>query len=464
MLHPLLALLGCTAPNLDATPSTASSFGYVDVTFTVDDVNAADIASVQVGGIPAYDLRPGDGAITVTVQGSPVSGSVPVVFLLSDGESLTYDDAFTYEPPLADLGEVWAVGASVAMGAQGGAVDQWGQLRSPSAVVARQLGAYHPLPLLVTPFMPLIGAGDIGPAPECEVPDLDGFANTAAALALAVMEASDGPDFRLARVSPDLQPQNTSVAGTNMTELADGYDAGDFGQQFLAHLVLDPGAALLDPVRVQQLDVLEQGDPGIILLPDLIGNDLIDAVKASDVLDPSLARGPDQVGERLDTLIDGFAATGAQVFVANMPWLSTTPLAHDVARGMIEGGTPASEVDALMAEIDTITAELNDHLAAAGARHDNVHVIDAAAQVQEMVAGVQVGAETLTPDKFGGLISTDGVHFSDTGYALMANGFLDAIEDELGVSAPRADLEAVLATDRFSPAALSESGDCATGW
>ncbi len=74
-----------------------------------------------------------------------------------------------------------------------------------------------------------------------------------------------------------------------------------------------------------------------------------------------------------------------------------------------------------------------------------------------------MAGSTLKVEKLVGLLSVDGVHFSDTGYALVANLFLDEIENVLGVEIERVPLEAVAQTDPYSPHALEEGGldpDC----
>ena len=63
-----------------------------------------------------------------------------------------------------------------------------------------------------------------------------------------------------------------------------------------------------------------------------------------------------------------------------------------------------------------------------------------------------------TVQKFGGLLGTDGVHFSDAGYAMVANLFIDAINAELGLDIPPIDLEPIVRADRASPAALVDAG------
>ena len=69
-----------------------------------------------------------------------------------------------------------------------------------------------------------------------------------------------------------------------------------------------------------------------------------------------------------------------------------------------------------------------------------------------------MGDETLTISQYGGLVGLDGLHFTDTAYALIANAFIEKIEAVLGAEIPRLDLGAIWAQDRERPEALKAEG------
>ena len=84
---------------------------------------------------------------------------------------------------------------------------------------------------------------------------------------------------------------------------------------------------------------------------------------------------------------------------------------------------------------------------------------DLKATVEEVrESGLDVGDVTLNAEAYGGLLSADGVHFSDVGYAIEANAFMDAMELAMGVSLERIDLASTFATDHHAPEALVEQG------
>src|SRR5690606_14452507 len=118
-------------------------------------VAPADVWAADLGGLRVYDLHAEGDALTFHVQGAPQPGPADLVLHTADGDRVVRD-AFVYDPPLADVGTLAAVGASLTMGVQGGVPSQRGALMSPSAQVARALGVHHPLPLLVDGLFPSI--------------------------------------------------------------------------------------------------------------------------------------------------------------------------------------------------------------------------------------------------------------------------------------------------------------------
>ena len=74
------------------------------------------------------------------------------------------------------------------------------------------------------------------------------------------------------------------------------------------------------------------------------------------------------------------------------------------------------------------------------------------------LGGIRVGGEWLTTDRFGGLFSLDGLHLTDTAYALYANLFIDAINGVIGAQIQHVDADAIHATDPDAPSVLRAAG------
>ena len=86
-------------------------------------------------------------------------------------------------------------------------------------------------------------------------------------------------------------------------------------------------------------------------------------------------------------------------------------------------------------------------------------VVPITARVAEVdTTGIQVGGQSLGVRTFGGLLGIDGVHFTDTGYGVLADVFVDTASEYAGVSIDPIDLEALVAQDPESPDALVAAG------
>jgi hypothetical protein len=142
-----------------------------------------------------------------------------------------------------------------------------------------------------------------------------------------------------------------------------------------------------------------------------------------------------------------------------MPQPSLLPLTLEKRARMIAEGGTADEADAAIAEVDALAVEFNRILAEEAATRSTVHVVDVAGRVEELAAdGLTAGGQHLSTDKFGGLLGFDGVHFTDTGYAMLANLFLTNINDQLGTNVPPIDLDPIVASDAGSPSAIAAAG------
>jgi hypothetical protein len=101
-------------------------------------------------------------------------------------------------------------------------------------------------------------------------------------------------------------------------------------------------------------------------------------------------------------------------------------------------------------DANTIRSDIacyNDVIAAQAAKHHAL-LIDAHALVDQIYAnGYQVNNQQLTTDFLGGLFSLDGIHPTNTGYGVIANYFIDAMNQSLRTGIPPADIAAIAASD-----------------
>jgi len=116
-------------------------------------------------------------------------------------------------------------------------------------------------------------------------------------------------------------------------------------------------------------------------------------------------------------------------------------------------------VDAFAVQVQSLNTQYNAAIAAAalssGAPLVDVHKLFAT--IHE-AGGIPVNPPFCCTLGFGGgLLSIDGIHPSNTGYALVANAFIQTIDAAYGATAPplsAAELQAVAATDPYAPPAF----------
>lgn len=443
-----------TAPLSGRTPLEVVLPPEVDV----DAVVAVYVESEL--SLRGLELRTDGERLRFVDQGSPRPGPAELVVVSADGTETRLPDAFTYTPAADPVFErIAALGASLTQGVQGGVPTAHGLLHSPGAFVASRSGGFLPLPLLVPDLFPTIGPADIGPAPECEVPGVSAFVGDAALEVVGQLSTGDGLDLSLGRQDPMLPAWHVAVGGAQVGDLEEGPASDDFAGQFLARLVYAPDVALGAPLPHSQLDLIDAAAPSLVLCTDLAGNDVILPVTRPGPIDLSALTPADAVAASVERVVARLAETGAEVFLATLPRPTLLPLAIDKRRRLVAEGYDAGEVDAVFETVDARAEANNAAMVAAADRYDNVHIVDLAGAVERVEAeGVAVGDQTLGPGKLGGLISTDGVHFSDTGYAMTANVFIERINDALGTDVPQVDLAAIAAADPYHPDALRAAG------
>ncbi len=452
-----------------AEPAEGASTGYV----TLDLVLPADLPAAEVEGVwvgPRRALLPevlAPDRVRVLVQGSPTPGPAEVVVETAAGPR-SLGPIYSYRPPLDPRFErVVAFGASLTQGVQGGVPAFDNATQGPAALVARQLGADLPLPLLVPDLFAGITPALIGPPPACAIPQVTDVVATQTADLLPRLQPEGGGTLtgRPARLDPDLAPHNLAVGGSQLRHHVHGADT--LGTRVVARLVYSPDGRLLGPVDEVPLSLLVALSPTLVISTDLFDNDLAAPLILTDDLDPASATALDELAADLDLLLPTLAETGAVSFLGNMPRPSLLPATYELKARLVEaaeaaGEDPAAaaaEADDRIAAIDAHAVAANALLAERAAGFPTVHVVDVAGAVAALEAtGLVVGEHTLTVHKFGGLLGLDGIHFTDAGYGFLANLFIDAINAELGTTAPRLDLAPIVAADPERADRLAAAG------
>jgi hypothetical protein len=447
---------GDTGPVLLASPAHASQFGYVDVTLSGDLASLGDIQEVSVGGVPAYDLRATPTSLTVTVQGSPVAGPVEVEVDGSSGKSI-HHGAFTYDPPAPGTPLVWAAfGASLTQGTQSMGIDEHTQTQGVTAQIARAAGVFLPMSILRPGIAPPLHATDF----NLDCSQKPGTGVSANKLLKNITDPSTGFfDLTLAREAYKTVPQNYAIGGSKVIDTLTG---GTGTVAVLEHIIEEPLTApgdVVGQVDISQIDRLVQLDPDVAFCTDLLANDLDPAVTESDGLHPERITALSDVQPLLVQMMQRLGGLHGQYFIANMVSLTFVPNVVQLREKWIAAGKDPAVFDAQAAQIDQLTQMYNDALIQAMAPYPNLHLVDFAGRVTEVrMAGLRAGGELCTAGKFGGLLSFDNLHFSDTGYADYANLLVDQINATLGLAIPPVDVDAVHESDEAAPSVLRAAG------
>jgi hypothetical protein len=447
-------------PVLTPSPSHASLFGQTDVTLTGDLAALGDIRSVTVGGIAAYDLRPDAGGLTVALQGAPTPGAVAIEVVGSRGSS-RHEGAFTYDPPVAGVPLVWAAfGASYTHGCVSLGIDRHTQVRGISGDIARAAGVYLGLPLFTDDLMPEMQPSDFNT--DCSPKSGAGSIDAGKLLSQIGDKLTDPAtglyDLRRGRIDLTMTPRNVAVGGSKVSDVLTG---GTSYVALLEHLVEDPntqGGDALSKLDVSQIDRLEKLDPDVAFTTDLMGNDMDMAVIGADDLHPETMTDLPTMQAGLTQMMDRLGKLHGHYFIANMPSLTTVPNVAILRAQRVAAGMSTDAFDAKVQQIDALADGYNAALLQAAAPYPNLHIVDFKAQVTAQLAGIRVGGEWLTADRFGGLFSLDGLHLTDTAYALYANLFIDTINGVLASQIPHVDADAIHATDPDAPSVLRAAG------
>ncbi|WP_200285005.1 SGNH/GDSL hydrolase family protein [Rhabdochromatium marinum] len=351
----------------------------------------------------------------------------------------------------ADSSAVAVIGDSIGEGVQSADAAWQTQVTSYAAWVATQQGTPLTLPLINTN-------------------------------ALGVVGSTRGRH----RIEPDLIASNVAVSGAGLSSLLGNRADADRPRAINSETDL-----VLYPRQQTQLEAIEAAPPQWLLC--WIGNnDVLSAVTSFGSLDasqltPAAEFEADFIAltDRLDALINNH---GTRVVFANIP--DVTDIAFLLDRAAAEALTgfslelPAGTLTSLPAallmryfgddallerpnfvltqeELEVIQDRIRvlNSIIAREAGRLGMPVVDINAVFKAWVENpISIDGFTLSNQPFGGLFSTDGVHPSNTGHALIANEFIATINQHFGASIAPIDPETlsfVFQTDPY----IDKNGD-----
>lgn len=366
------------------------------------------------------------GLITLTITSTLVSGP------------------FAAQPP--DLSRLVVVGDSLLAGFRNSSLRTDWQADGIAAVVARQAGVRLAQPLIAFPGIP---------APLEQVDPTN---------PLAIVQ---GSGISAGRVDLTTQPFNLAVPGHTVGDALD--KRPELPVDSLTDLILGLPGLFAGQVK-SQVEWAEALKPTTALV--WIGNnDVLNAAIAGDLAALTIESA---FTNQFSILIDRLAATGAQLFVANLPDVAVIPYVVPIPAiaqllglpvPIIQGALGVTEADFLtlsrvpdaiavlqgkkagplkgpdlldageVAAIRAATAKYNAFITAKcsekGARLVDMHNF----LNQLVTSGVQTGNKHLRAHFLGGIFSLDGIHPTQEGAAVTANEFIRVL-NEAGAAIP----------------------------
>jgi lysophospholipase L1-like esterase len=379
----------------------------------------------------------------------------------------------------ADFSQVVYVGDSLTAGFQNGSLLDSQQQHGWAAVVAQQANYKITLPLIAPPGAPaVLQLISVNP--------------------LVIQQA---PGITTGRDNPDEQATDLAVPGHTLNDLLNTGPTANpqTGEDFLTDLVL--AFPLGSPIASSQAGEAIALKPTLVFV--WIGNN--DALIADSTGDPNAMTSVDDFTKNFALLMQGARQqTGAILVVGNIPDVtkipyltaaaavvaeaaaqtgkSTTEIATDfgIADGDFVNATGMAEVQAdvqailanqattpltadgvltaaEVTQVQTTLAAYNQVIASqAGAT--NAILVDIAGLFKSLQSGTTINGYTATPAFLGGLFSLDGTHPTNTGYALIANAFIDAMNQNLENQVNDVDVSSVAANDPLFGPNISSTG------
>jgi phospholipase/lecithinase/hemolysin len=112
-----------------------------------------------------------------------------------------------------------------------------------------------------------------------------------------------------------------------------------------------------------------------------------------------------------------------------------------------------SEIATIETNIDSYNQVIAQQVSAAGGTLVDIH-----SYFPTLTAGVTIDGYTATSTYLGGLFGLDGIHPTNTGYALLANQFLLALNSRFSLSLPPVNVSQVAANDPYFGANIQPTG------
>jgi phospholipase/lecithinase/hemolysin len=367
---------------------------------------------------------------------------------------LSTSSALAQNERKADLSNLVVIGDSLAAGFQNGSLLDVQQNKGFASLIAAQAQVPLPLPLIAYPGIPnVITNVSLGPPPIIQM----------------------APGVSTGRTNPLVQPKNLAVPGATVQDALTTRPTCIPGSPTITDLVLGlPAPCLGLGLPLSQVEWAEALHPTTVIV--WLGSE--DALKAVFSGTSAALTPPSSFATAYAEVMVRLAGTGAKLVAANVPdvtdipYLTSAPVAANlfgvppqefqlflfmlgigpadlltpdalaligpILLNQIPGPLPSNVVlDATeILAIRSATQAYNEIIANQAAAH-GAALVDVAALYNSINAkGVVVGGQRLTADLFGGIFSLDGIHPTNTGFAIIANEFIKAMNTSFAAGIP----------------------------
>ncbi len=366
---------------------------------------------------------------------------------------------------------VMAVGDSYVAGFQNGGLSIDGQPNGFASVVARQMGAFLPLPTITRPGIP----------PTLTISPTGAIVPSSAVPGSMILPPL-GNSFHFDVAIPGFEVHDVLYQRPQLPDPVNR--PGDI----LRDLILGI-PSLVVPGSVNTGSEIEQVEA---LHPSFViawfgGNDVLGAFVANNA---ALITPFDQFATDYLNAMERLKATGAKIVTGNIPNVTASPLYIPVEVIALQAGAPLSVIGPILGvspgdsvylpAITLVQSILSGHAAGplprqyvmtaatkaaikAALDQENSFIAGTAADLGIPMAdfngvlnnvlqnGLVVGGKVLTTGPLGGILSLDFIHPTNTGYAFLANEMIRAINAGYGTNYPQVDLNLVFAKDPLAP-------------
>ncbi len=469
--------------NFEFTPTTVTLYG--NKPFKIESLSfPSDITwvVVKISDRKAYNVRVNDDVIEGILPGLPSGGEYDVKIFTNKGNFIL-QNAIRYKPlnyPI--FKRMVAIGASYTHGFVSMGINWQIQQYSPFAQVARQVGAYFP--------QALVRKGIIPPKdPKALLESCTGAAMTPILLkrimrTLRLLRNSEGKNlFSLAtyRVDPDVVSYNAGIGGATIQDTVEGPRKGRIPElAVLESLVFAPYRdifiAFSPPPMGSPLAQAIALKPTILFSTDLYADDILEFALIDGT--PSLQNitPVNVIKKELNKIFALLNQNRVEAFIANMPDITAMPVLHRMRNSLLWAGYSKKDVNKWWYGLKHISAEYSIAFTEVASRYNNIHIVDFRGYINKIMesrngkkfvlddgtvvenGGIKVGNKLFTIDYLGGLVSLDAVHLTYTGYALIANMFIDEVDKAIGYKIPFINLADVSKDDPLTPQKLKDIG------